>query len=174
MQQNTPQQFTAEDSWDLIYDLLKERAVAQLNQVDGLDNKANNILVAASALLGAGLVLEVALLTLPIHALTLNFTHTLLCLTALLLAYLFTMLTAIWGGFWVRSFQLIPEPEPFVQQYLSRPVTETKGDVIATQVNVYKTNRKAIKPKVCAIRLASILFCAEVFALIALLLFQIF
>jgi hypothetical protein len=56
------------------YDLLKERATGQLNQADGLNSKANNIRVAASAILAVALLLESAILTLQIHALSLDFT----------------------------------------------------------------------------------------------------
>lgn len=72
---------------------------------------------------------------LQIPALSPDFTHTRPILAALLVVYAITMLVAIGGGFWVRSFRQIPEPEPFVEKYLSRPAAETKGVVIETQVH---------------------------------------
>jgi hypothetical protein len=161
-------------SQDLVYDLLKERAAGQLNQADGLDSKANNVIVAASALLAAGLVLQGAILTLQIPTITLTFTYTRPGLTVLFGVYLITMFAAIWGGFWVRSFRQIPEPEPFVEQYLSQPVEKTKSVVIETQIRVYEMNRKIIESKVLSLRVASIGLCLEVISLIVLLLLQIF
>lgn len=173
MRQHTSQQ-TMDNSQDLVYDLLKERTAGQLSQADGLDSKANNIIVAASAILAAALVLEGAILTLQIHALSLDFTYTRPALAVLLVVYLITMLAAVRGGFWVRSFKQIPEPRPFVGKYLSQPVTETKGVVIETQILVYEDNNKIIDSKVLAIQLASYFFCAEIITLIVLLLLQIF
>ena len=165
---------SSQDSQDLVFDLLKERVADQLAQADELDSKANNIIVAASALLAAGLVLQGALLTLQTPALIPTFTYTRPGLTALLGIYLFTMLAAIWGGFWIRSFQQIPEPEPFVQKYLSHPIRETKGVVIDTQIEVYRKNRKILDSKVTALRAASISLCLQMIVLIVLLLLQIF
>jgi hypothetical protein len=92
--------------------------------------------------------LEGAILTLQIHAFSLDFTYTRPALAALLVVSAITMLAAIRGGFWVRSFQQIPEPEPFVEQYLSRPAAETKGEMIETQIQVYEKNNKIINSKV--------------------------
>src|SRR5258708_4997767 len=112
-QHASSQSHAHEGSQDLVFDLLKDRVAGQLNQADGLDSKANNVLVAASALLAAGLVLQSAILTLQTSAFTPNFTYTRLCLVIVLGVYLITMVAAIGGGFWVRSFRQIPEPEPF-------------------------------------------------------------
>ena len=172
-QRQTPKQLV-EGSLDLVFDLLKERVASQLAQADGLDSKANNIIVAASALLAAGLVLQGAILTLQTSALTLNFTYTRPGLIVLLGSYLITMFAAIGGGFSIRSFEQIPEPEPFVAHYLTRPVEETKGVVIETQIEVYKTNHRILKSKILTLRIASIGLCVEIVVLIILLLLQLF
>jgi hypothetical protein len=50
-------------SLDFIFDLVKERMVAQLARIDGLDNKANFIMGAGTALVSIALTLQAAVLT---------------------------------------------------------------------------------------------------------------
>src|SRR6266849_2926128 len=50
-------------SLDFIFDLIKERIAAQLARIDGLDNKANFIMGAATALVSIALTLQAAVLT---------------------------------------------------------------------------------------------------------------
>lgn len=173
MQQPNPP-LPAENSLDFTYDLFKDLVDGQYTQADALDSKANNIVVAASALLVAGLVLQGAILSLQTHAITLNFTYTRLGLTVLLAVYLITMLAAIFGGYFIRKLKRIPEPRPFIEQYLREPEVVTKGDVVCTLVDVYKLNKSPLHFKAWGIRIAGIGLCLEVISLVVLLLLQIY
>ena len=163
-----------ENSLNFTYDLFKDLVDSQYTQADALDSKANNIVVAASALLVAGLVLQGAILSLQTHAITLNFTYTRPGLTVLLAVYLVVMLSAIFGGYLIRKLRQIPEPRPFVKQYLRSPETVTKGDTVLTLVDVYELNQSTLRFKVWGIRIASIGLCLEVIGLVVLLLLQIY
>jgi len=59
-----------ENSLNFTYDLFKDLVDSQYTQADALDSKANNIVVAASALLVAGLVLQHVFLSLFIRFLS--------------------------------------------------------------------------------------------------------
>ncbi len=170
-------------SLNLIFDLLKDRIALQWQQTNALDNKANFILVSATALVSAALVLQAVLLTpqtapvsqitsLPFYCPTSTnrILHS-LPLLILLAVYLFVMLSA-YLAYQIRVYKQAPEPDELFK-YLIDEEDKTMEAVTRAMLEVCKSNNLTIRSKVLRVKIAFILLGFEVLALVAYLFFQV-
>jgi hypothetical protein len=167
-QQQTPQ---PDNSLDFSLDVLRERVVAQFDQVKALDTKANTLLTAATTLMGTALILQAVLLALPKHTSIQAYPAIQWMLILLITFYAITILSTV-AGYWIRDLKRVPEPDRMLD-YVSKPEVETKNVYIGTMVDAFNENKSIIRWKVWGLRIAAVTFLLEMGTLITLLVLQI-
>jgi hypothetical protein len=158
-------------SYDLVLDLLRERIVAQFEQVSTLDSKANGIMTIATALLGSALVFQAALFAISPHAITLTYTRLQGVTLALLIIYLMTMIITTVSGYWVRNFSRAPEPDRLTS-YALKPLLDTQSFMVGSMTEAFNKNKDIIACKVWGMRIATLLLICEIMTLGVLLYMQ--
>lgn len=168
---SAPQQ--ADHSYDLVLDLMRERVIAQFDQVNALDSKANGVITAATTLLGAALVLQAAWLSLSNRNISPVFVHTQPIMIILLIIYALTLIMSIISGYWVQTFRRVPEPNA-LQEYALKPQGITQSKMVGTMAEAFDQNKKIISFKVWSLRIATSFLLSEVIVLAVLLSMQIY
>ncbi len=188
MSKNNEQQQSSNKSRDLpslnlIFELLKDRIALQWQQVNALDNKANFILLSATTIVSAALVLQAVLLTPQTTPTSQTISLPLYCpaysnrilqslpLLILLAVYLSVMLTA-YLAYKIREYKQAPEPDELFK-YLVEEEDRTREAVTRAMLEVCKSNALTYKNKVFRVKIAFILLACEAVALVAYLLFQV-
>lgn len=161
----------SDHSYDLVLDLLRERVAAQFDQVSTLDAKANGIMTIATALLGSALVFQAALFAISSHAITFAYTHLQGLTLTLLVIYLLTMITTTLSGYWIQTFNRVPEPDYFIH-YALKPLGETQSFVVGSMAYAFDKNKGVVNFKVWCMRIATFLLICEIIALGILLVIQ--
>lgn len=173
--------FSELPSLDVAFDLIRARVVTQLQEVDGLDAKANFARGAATTLVGTGLILQAVLLNAQAHSYCTSlipaFLHLLptLLKRALPLMPLLGMYVAVvlftHQAYKIRDYELVPEPRELLN-YLEEPVIITKIDVFKEMVDDYEQNEKKINRKAHYVSYALLALNIEGLTLVMLLLYQ--
>jgi hypothetical protein len=182
-QQPTSTSGTSElPSLDVAFDLTRTRITTQLQEVDGLDLKANFIKGAATTLVSTGLILQAVLLAPYSHSycnvLIPAFIHVLppflkraLPLLPLLCMYAVVIFTTH-QAYKIADYELVPEPRELLENYLEEPAIVTKVDIFKEMVDDYEQNEKKINRKASWVRYSLLALDIEGGALVALLFFQ--
>jgi len=184
-------------SLELAFNLTKELITAQLARVDGLDNKANYIKGAATALVGTALVLQSTLLSshqgsycslsMPYFFLVfpgsvkiipnfLNLMPPLLQRAIPILPLLITFLIVLYISHQAYKimdyYDVAANPKTLFDSYLEEPLIITQIDVFKRMMNNYEQNRKRIDRKALWVSHALFWLEIEAVALVLLLFYQ--
>jgi hypothetical protein len=176
-------------SVNIVFDLIKDHLGSQMEQVDALDSKANFILVSATTLLSAALVIQAVSLAPPQNTASAQFvanspkllsyclssTNKLintLPLLVLFATYLLVTLSAFLA-YKIGKYQHGSEPNSLFKDYLPREESDTKAEVAKKMLDAYNNNILTIKKKARRITTAFVLLGLQIIALIIYLIFQI-
>lgn len=147
---------------------MQDCMTVQWEQIDTLDAKANSAQVSASALMGASLVLQAALLglnsTLFPRLLQVS------ALFPLLIVYVFVIYYAN-KGYQVRNYKRVPSPKMLLINW-NMPELEMKVAVLEAMGEAFTINELKIKEKVHYVDRANLALIIETGLLIAILLVQ--
>lgn len=161
-------------SYDLVLELMRERATAQFDHVNALDVKANGIMTTATTLLGAALVLQAAWLSFSNRTIaSLVLLHAQWPIMVLIIIYAITMIAATIAGYWIRTFERVPEPN-VLQEYALEPMATTQSKMVGTMATAFDENKKAITFKVRWLKISTIFLLAEIITLAVSLFIQIY
>ena len=155
-------------SLDLAFTLMQDCLSFQLEQVEKLDTKANAAQVAATALVGAALVLEAALITLN-SSVNLRIFQ-ILALLPLLIVYGYVIYLAS-SGYDIRQYERVPAPKKLLEN-LDKPEEEIKRKIFKSMEGVFYRNEEKLNDKVRTIDRANFWLKIETLVLIAILLTQ--
>jgi hypothetical protein len=132
----------------LLLDQVEGRLKVQSEELDGLDRKATTILGATGVVLGLVISNASDFATSPCPVPYL-FYGALVVLAAGLVAGVWTL--------WPRSFQVVPEPGPFLAEHQSKTPEHTIGELVKTKADVFVFNKKVVETKADRIRLQMVL-----------------
>ena len=171
-------------SLDISFELTRGRIITQFQEVDSLDVKANFIKGAATGLVGTALILQAALIeahtkfSTYCSSLVPKFLYALpvllqraLPLLPLLVSYIIVVI-ASHRAYEIDDYELIPNPEELLKNYLEEPEIITKMDLFKEMVYDYKDNERKINCKARWVRRALLWLDIEGVALVILLFIQ--
>ena len=144
-------------SLDLAFDLAKERMSGQLARIDGLDNKANFFMGAATGIVGLALTLQAALFsasaTSYCNSYIPTFLHTLnpllkraIPLLPLIVTYIIVMCLSHLA-YKIDNYYEVPTDPEGLYDYLAEDVAVTKIDIYHMMKDNFKENEKKIRSK---------------------------
>lgn len=177
-----PKDFKLNDefpSLHLAFDLVQNRVSAQIEQARALDAKANFALGSATALLGAALVMQAALIStqsatciVPFLNLSPIMMHALLLLP-LLIIYMVAVIIGFFA-YKTRLYRLTPDPRELVEAYVKKKIEEeqTKAVLLSTTVEVFEGNEKKLLRKAQFVDASLLVLLIEALLLIPLLFLQ--
>jgi hypothetical protein len=164
-------------SLHLAFDLVQNRVSAQMEQARTLDAKANFALGSATALLGAALVMQAALVSIQSAKCVVPYLSPIITRAMMLLPLLIAYMVAIIIGFFAyktRLYKLTPDPRELVETYVKKKIEEgqTKAALLSTTVKVFEDNEKQLLRKARFVDGSLLVLLAEALLLIPLLFLQ--
>ncbi len=147
---------------------MQDCMTVQWEQIDTLDAKANSAQVSASALMGASLVLQAALLGFNSNIFPRILQTSVLL--PLLIVYAFVIYYAN-KGYRVRNYKRVPAPKMLLINR-NMPELEMKAAVLEAMGEAFTINEQKIKEKVRYVDRANLALVIETGLLIAVLLVQ--
>ena len=166
-------------SLNLAFDLVQDRMSAQMEQARTLDTKANFTLGSATALLGAALVMQAALVSTHPSGCSVPFLHLsptimrAILLSALLIVYMVAIVIGFFA-YRTRLYRLTPNPRELLETYVKKRVEEgkTKAEMLSTTVKVFEENEKQLIWKARFVDASLLVLLVEALLLISLLFLQ--
>lgn len=144
-------------SLDLAFDLVKECMSGQLVRIDGLDNKVNFIMGAATGIVGLALTLQAALFSAPTTSYCGDyipaFLHTLnpllkrvIPLMPLIITYVSVMYLSH-KAYKIDHYYEVPSDPEGLYDYLTKDVAITKIDIFRMMKVNFRQNEEKIRSK---------------------------